>query len=388
MYFIIYLILIRVGHSANGHGVVFVIPPFACRSQLEGIGKINPVIIDIHHCGAVAGNGGRAGIQLFVFCNRFVVFFRLWDILGDYTPQRVISDLRARNRSVYAGSLYRIIIVVLCLIVGILQPEDHGIVHHLADPLCLQGQICHNGGTEIIWLIIQGGPTFELIAGLGGAGRLDSLSTLGYILGVHMGTAVRIEHNPIARSAHGIEGGIFRNGSSKIKRFSTRLQRPIQEHSSGVRQESNTIAVYGSTGGNLLHRHDLTAILGQEGYINHVLKLSQIRDLLIFLHLRDSTIDWLLSLSCLPANKLLSLRSLRRSRLTKNVIFGQNLGTDHLIAIFKYVSNVVCILVIRQYRQGRHCTIAGHIVVGSPGIQRQHGEHHDKCQEYGEYPFC
>ena len=41
------------------------------------------------------------------------------------------------------------------------------------------------------------------------------------------------------------------------------------------------------------------------------------------------------------------------------------------------------------HRQRGHDAVAGHtIAVSSPGVQRHHGEHHDKCQKCGEYPFC
>ena len=145
------------------------------------------------------------------------------------------------------------------------------------------------------------------------------------------------------------------------------------------------------TGRTFLGSADCTFLIQEEDII-HLLKLS-------FIRVRctggsfDSTGSKEIAGCIFPTGEFVPI-ALRRSRCIDLVAGHDVLGTYRCAVSIKLVGIYLFLFGV-LHRIGHNHVLKVHGIVaavlhriGCPGLQRQHGEHHDKCQECGERPFC
>ena len=276
----------------------------------------------------------------------------------------------------------------ILIIISVLFPVEYLVLDRLPLP---PGSQRHALGQQLTKgeLLIPIVPAQEGVARAGGSGRLCRDGIRGHKDRGDVAAAVGLKGDPVAGFYLGVERNIF---AADVNRIPSRLcavliiipalNAFIRTHGEGHIGSGNRRTRNAFLGGA---DH---AVLVQEKDIVHLLENSMVgvgyTSDIIFLTGGEGIASSILV--GIPAGKLIAL-FLRGLRSKDSVTGHDILGVYQCAILIEFICINLVFLIGFHHIHGGHEAVVGR-AVSSPGVQRQHGEHHDKCQECGEYPFC
>ena len=320
------------------------------------------VVVDIDDGGSVA-------------CNR---------LLGDRLRSEALILLRSSVGPLASGSgfLFTFVEGVL-IIVGIFPPMEYLVLDSLPLPLGSQRHTLRQSAAEFKLLL----PFEPALEGIAQAGRI--LWCLGYCTGSHenrllIAAASGIKGNPGSPRHYGLQsdvGSVDRNLGDIIARS---INLPAHDTLIQARGEGH---IGGVDGFSILRFHsvDYLSLIIQEEDVVYLLKLGVITVSCAGGSLHRLLHKFLLRGLIIPAGELavLLLRGLR----SVDSFTGHDILGVYQLLIHKKLICINIVFVRFYHIHRRYHAVAG-LTILCPDVQRQHGKHHDKCQECGEYPFC
>ena len=277
----------------------------------------------------------------------------------------------------------------ISVIVRILFPIEHLIIDSLPLPPGSQRYGIIQGTAKLIRSIAAlFVPALEGIAQAGGSGRLCRDGIRGHKDRGDVAAAVRLKGDPAALSYLGVEGNVGTIYDNIALDKISQLLVAIPSHNAFVRTHGESHI----GGGNRIVANTFLggadhALLVQEEDIVHLLEDSMVgvgyTSDIIFL----TGGEGIASSICagIPTGELavLLLRGLR----SVDSFTGHDILGVYQLLIHKKLICINIVFVRFYHIHRRYHAVAG-LTILCPYVQRQHGEHHDKCQECGEYPFC
>ena len=339
-------------------------------ASMEGNGVHIPVIVDIDNGAAVAFDD--------LLLQLLILFFTEMEAI----PSIIVSTcfcLLTGGAALLLRLSQRILVII-----GILFPVEYLVLDRLPLPLGSQRHALRQSAAKFKLLVILIEPLQEIIAHTGGSGRLCRDGIRGHKDRGDVAAASGIKGNPGSLRHYSLQGDVGFADRNLGDIIALSINLPAHDTLIQARGEGH---IGGGDGVSIFRFHsvDNLSLIIQEEDVVHLLKLGVITVSCAGGSLHRLLHKFLSRGFIIPAGELavLLLRGLR----SKDSVTGHD-----ILGVFQFPIHIelICINIVfvRFYHIHRRYHAVAGLTILCPGIQRQHGEHHDKCQECGEYPFC
>ena len=346
------------------HHYAFCVIVTGIQIKLNGISI--PVIVNVDDGTAVARN--LYSIRMIIM--EVIVVFVIQITRGRCCASDSLSGRRLRKG--------------ISVIIRIFFPIEHLIVDRLPLPLGNQRHAVSQGSSKFKLLAILIEPPQEIIAQTGRRSGSLGRFVRGHEDRGDVAAASGLKGDPGSLRHYGLQGDVGSADPNLGDIIARSINLPAHDTLIQARGEGH---IGGVDGVSILRFHsvDYLSLIIQEEDVVYLLKRCVITVSCAGGSLHRLLHKFLLRGLIIPAGELavLLLRGLR----SVDSFTGHDILGVYQLLIHKKLICINIVFVRFYHIHRRYHAVAG-LTILCPYVQRQHGKHHDKCQECGEYPFC